>query len=108
MAMLNSKFSRHMSQLAYSGRLRRSRKKYLVELKGGECEICGKSYPQCVFDFHHRDSTEKKRNIGASLSAVSEKRFLSEIVPEAMECALLCSNCHRILHFDKESPKNKE
>ena len=71
---------------------RRNRKKQLVNLRGGKCEICG--YDKCgaALDFHHIDPTTKENHIahlGHSLKAM---------VAEAKKCVMVCSNCHRELH----------
>ena len=69
-------------------------KKLLVEYKGGECERCG--YKKCIdaLDFHHRDPSEKDFTIaGKSWSFERLKK-------EADKCILVCSNCHREIHFE--------
>ena len=63
----------------------------LVEYKGGACLDCGFSYPDCVYDFEHRDPFQKSFNIGQKLH-----RPLEELKLEADKCDLVCSNCHRI------------
>ena len=56
------------------------------------CFICGEKDPACL-DFHHLDSSEKKDNVAELL--LSRKRMEEEI----KKCIVLCSNCHRKLHF---------
>jgi hypothetical protein len=55
-----------------------------------------------VIDFHHKDPT--KKDIGLSKVAKwgwSKERILKEIE----KCIVLCSNCHRKLHWEE---KHKE
>lgn len=65
-----------------------------IEYKGGKCIKC--NYDKCPasFDFHHRDPTKKDMNINAFRCA-----FNDEIKKELDKCDLLCSNCHRELHY---------
>lgn len=70
----------------------RNIKQKAVNIKGGKCQVCG--YDKCLsaMDFHHRDMTEKEFDISTAKNfAVIEK--------EIEKCDLLCSNCHRELHF---------
>lgn len=79
----------------YQSILRRERLRRLVELLGGRCQRCNGQYPHAVYDFHHRDPTEKKFSIGQAITDLS----WDEVVAEAKKCDLLCANCHRIEHF---------
>ncbi len=81
--------------------LARYRKDILIELLGGSCNICGKIFPQCAMDFHHKDGKEKgELSIGTRIRNYSEKAFWERIIPDAVErCILLCANCHRIIHY---------
>jgi len=59
------------------------------------CSRCLENDPVCL-DFHHRDSKQKKFNIGKALvDGLSEEKIMNEI----KKCDVLCSNCHRKLHF---------
>lgn len=81
---------------------KRSRKKY-AELKAWyidykskhPCENCGeKRY--YVLDFHHKDPEKKEFDLGLMIRRIcSKKRILAEI----KKCRVLCSNCHRELHY---------
>lgn len=65
-----------------------------------KCEYCG--YNRCyeALDFHHKDLKEKEFNIGHSFFKKGKEKILEEI----KKCIVLCSNCHRELHF-KEKQK---
>ncbi len=75
-------------------RARQKRKRVLVEYKGGSCEVCG--YNRCVgaLDFHHLDPTTKKFRVGNG----NTKSYESDI-EEVDKCILVCSNCHREIHY---------
>lgn len=61
-------------------------------LKNG-CSICGLYHP-AILDFHHLDPNNKDFTIAKSRTKSKEK-FLRELD----KCIVLCSNCHRILHW---------
>ncbi len=56
------------------------------------CQRCG--YSKCIaaLDFHHKDPTQKT---GQVLSMPYGQQ-----VNEAAKCELICSNCHREVHFE--------
>lgn len=67
-------------------------KKYRETL---QCEKCSDSR-WYVLDFHHNNDDDKKHNVAKfSREAGSYKRLLEEIE----KCSILCSNCHRELHY---------
>jgi 5-methylcytosine-specific restriction endonuclease McrA len=76
---------------------RRRRKRKLVELAGGSCQLCG--YDKCVaaLQFHHKDPTKKKFGIAAS----GVTRSLEEQKEEISKCILLCANCHAEEHDEQ-------
>ena len=64
--------------------------------KGSKCLDCGLSYPEepyVIFDFHHRDPSEKD----VDWSKLRLKSY-DNIKIELDKCDLLCSNCHRKRH----------
>ena len=81
----------------------RKYKKLLIEHFGGKCVTCG--YDRCPagFDFHHIIPEEKEFSIGQSCGNFAYERLLKE----AEKCMLLCSNCHRELHYN-ESEESSE
>ena len=64
------------------------------------CERCGEKHPACL-DFHHRDESTKLFNI--SLAGSRGKKTVEQMQTEIDKCAVLCSNCHRKLHWDDAS-----
>lgn len=72
---------------------RRNNKEKAVLHMGNKCQHCGISYPNCCYDFHHKDPTDMN-DIPSSVLNRSWKK----IVLELEKCIMLCSNCHRIEH----------
>lgn len=75
-------------------------KQLSVEYLGGKCIKCG--YDKCIWalDFHHRNPEEKEFGIASYAS-----RAWYKLKPELDKCDLLCSNCHRELHYNIEKDK---
>jgi len=78
----------------------RDRKILWIEKKGGCCQHCGGLFPPCVFDFHHIEGKDVNPSKALSLS-------LERAEKEMSKCILLCSNCHRIEHFNKDAQEVK-
>lgn len=87
------------NQKYYINRNRERRKKkrqWWAELKKELfCVKCGNNHP-AVLDYHHRDYTQKEFTLSAWYQNYSEERVLEELA----KCEVLCSNCHRILHWE--------
>lgn len=77
-------------------RRRQKLKQIAIEYKGGKCEKCGydKNIPW-VYDFHHVEPGEKDFKI--STYSGSEKKMKEELD----KCIMLCSNCHREIHYQE-------
>jgi hypothetical protein len=73
--------------------------KYILSVKAGGCVLCSEIHPSCL-DFHHLDETNKSFNIGEHPNNGVGLKKLKE---EVSKCILLCSNCHRKLHFARKS-----
>ena len=75
-------------------------RQWLKELKATlECYKCGESHVSCM-DFHHRDPKEKEIGISQIfIKGWGKERILEEIA----KCDVLCSNCHRKLHYDERT-----
>lgn len=59
-----------------------------------KCQKCEENHISCL-DFHHLDPKEKEGNISSMV-----KYSLKKIKKEIEKCIILCSNCHRKLHWD--------
>ena len=77
-------------------------KKSLLNYKNTfACEKCGysgKNYSSLVF--HHL--LDKKFSISYSCMRNKDGVSLENIIEEIKKCSILCSNCHKITHFDCE------
>jgi hypothetical protein len=58
------------------------------------CERCGFSHPAAI-DFHHKDPTKKEFGISSR-----RQRDREYVLAEIKKCEVLCSNCHRIEHYN--------
>lgn len=60
-----------------------------------KCEYCSETDPVCL-EFHHIDPKQKDINLAnAANRGWGKKRLLEEIA----KCEVVCSNCHRKLHW---------
>lgn len=79
-------------------RMRSTKEKY-VKLMGGKCFKCGIQTDRYeIYDFHHINPLEKDEHI-ADLFRYSEEKMRSKIEEELKKCILVCSNCHRTIHY---------
>jgi len=89
----------------YTAERRRNSKSFWVKEHDSKCAHCYNEYPDCVFDFHHTNPTEKDLQPSYFLHLRKEK-----IEEEIKKCIMLCSNCHRIEHarlkYDAHSKRN--
>lgn len=69
-------------------------KQQCLDYLGGKCIKCG--YDKCpsALDFHHKDPNKKEFTIGDSKHTSFE-----DLKPELDKCFIICSNCHRELHY---------
>ncbi len=75
-------------------------KEILVEYLGGICTKCKEKFPPVCYDFHHTDPTTKEYGGIAKMVTTSS---LEKIAEEVKKCELMCSNCHRIHHFNSSN-----
>jgi hypothetical protein len=70
-----------------------------IEYKGGSCSRC--QYSKCIeaLEFHHVDPSQKD----FSLSSTGVTRSWDSIKKELDKCILVCSNCHREIHFGQRN-----
>jgi|ETNvirnome_2_300_1030623.scaffolds.fasta_scaffold02315_4 hypothetical protein len=87
----------HQEEINKRDRLRKKEKRNWVNSikKKSKCEKCNEEKWFCL-DFHHKDPTQKDFTISNCISmGYGKKRILKEIE----KCIVLCSNCHRHLHY---------
>lgn len=65
-----------------------------------QCSHCGFSHPAAI-DFHHVIRDKGKQSVNF---LVSQGRYAAA-KEEIKKCIPLCSNCHRILHWDEDKAK---
>lgn len=70
-----------------------------VEYKNNICIKCG--YDKCLaaLEFHHLDTTQKDFGIGAK----GYTRAWEKVKAELDKCILVCSNCHREIHYNLDN-----
>lgn len=87
--------SRRKKYRKYQRKTRNLRKKMLIQLLGGCCQICGYNR-ECpaAYDFHHRDPATKLFDV----SSYGILRRWDELIAEVSKCVLLCKRCHAELH----------
>jgi len=93
----------NIDNLSKSAIERRNNKNIMVTYKNNKCEICG--YDKCLSSlvFHHKNEKDKTIDIGhLGKKLVSLQDINDKIKEELDNCILICSNCHRDVHFDKE------
>ncbi len=65
------------------------------------CMSCGESHP-ATLDFHHRDPMQKTLSVGTFVCRTTQIELILE---EIAKCDVLCSNCHRKLHWQQRRPR---
>lgn len=65
--------------------------------KGTKCSKCGYNKCKAALEFHHVDGSEKDFTI----SNVRTRNFDS-VKKELDKCILICSNCHKELHYPND------
>lgn len=102
-------YEKQKSKILKSARKRKADSKefIIVNFFDGSCEMCGLKYhkvdaPVAIFDFHHKDEEKKKFNPSRKIKG----KLTDEIINEILECQLLCSNCHRKLHWQQKENKS--
>lgn len=78
--------------------MRKRIKIWALEYAGKQCSCCG--YNKCIeaLEFHHLDPNEKDFSI-------SDRDILldwEQIKKELDKCIVVCANCHREIHSEKE------
>ena len=80
---------------------RRKLKHEIVKYKGGKCEICGYNKCEAALEFHHLNPDEKEFQLSGNTYS------LEKMKKEVDKCILVCSNCHREIHFEENEKKRQ-
>lgn len=67
--------------------------------KSLKCEQCGEDHI-ATLDFHHNDPSSKDILVS---KAIATGRSLKSVFDEVEKCTVLCSNCHRKLHYELDN-----
>ena len=62
--------------------------------EGLSCSKCGENHP-AIIDFHHKYGKKE----GGISKMVADGYSIVRIEKELSKCIVLCSNCHRKIHF---------
>ena len=81
----------------YKSKRQRNKKMADDYKRSHPCAICGESRLACL-DFHHSGDAKKD---GIS-ELVNDHVSLARLNAEMDKCIVVCSNCHRIIHFSGE------
>lgn len=84
-----------MASYKYQKKRGLERKKKIVDLHGGSCQICGYNRNLAVLEFHHKEP--EKKSFKLDVRNLTNRKWES-IIEEASKCRLLCANCHREEH----------
>lgn len=81
----------------YQRTILEERKKILIERYGSECQMCGYNKFIAALEFHHKNPNEKECDIRICLK---KNLDLESFFSELDKCILVCSNCHREIHYN--------
>ena len=82
------------------------RKRYLKNWfldfkKNLNCSKCNENHP-ATLEFHHKKEHKKEKAIG---DMVDDGYSIKKILEEIKKCEVLCSNCHKKLHYNNKNLK---
>lgn len=77
----------------------------LINYLGGKCCRCGYDKSIAALEFHHRDPESKSFSL--DMRKISGKS-MDELKEEADKCDLVCSNCHKEIHYSHLNKDNIE
>jgi len=83
-------------QAAVAINKRRYREAWFAYKENLKCHFCGFQHPAAI-DFHHVDRKDK-RDINRLVANSAFKRAIEEV---ETKCIPVCSNCHRIHHWEE-------
>lgn len=72
---------------------RKNTKIKLAEGFGSKCSCCGLVDDPIIYDFHHIDVEGKEFQLSCTVMS------WENLIKEAKKCVMLCSHCHRKVHF---------
>ena len=97
----NKSIEQEKAKVRQADRRKEFKEWYKNYKKNLKCERCGFAHPAAL-DFHHKNPKEKRFTIGAEMVNCSKQELLEEI----QKCEVICSNCHRILHYEEKNDRS--
>ena len=93
----------HRNEINACTRKRLARyRKWLQSIKvASGCKFCGEKHPSCL-DFHHKDPKEKSNRLSQLVGITGKEGMMIEI----KKCDVVCTNCHRKLHWNEKIESN--
>ena len=87
--------------LAHVREQRREKKEWLDQFKI-QCSRCNETHVACL-EFHHKNPAEKDFLLSVGVAKYSLERLKAEVE----KCEVICSNCHRIHHWEEKQNKRE-
>ena len=89
-------FNHKKSEKAHVKKRKLEIRKWFNELKADlKCSICFERHP-AIIDFHHERNENKEHEIA---QMIGDGYSVERIKKEIDKCKVVCSNCHRKIHF---------
>jgi predicted HNH restriction endonuclease len=91
--MTDEEYERHR---AGRERRRKAKQHALLSMFDYTCQVCGlREDTLGFFEFHHKDPSQKDREVGSMLNSASFEKVLDEVE----KCIMVCPNCHKREHL---------
>ena len=76
--------------------IQQKKRLYAIQYYGGKCVKCG--YDKCIdaLEFHHKDKSSKEHKP----TYIIRRWNFEKAKKELDKCDLVCSNCHKEIHFN--------
>ena len=88
---------RKNDEVKFDRNLKNAKIKYVNNYKRShKCEICGET-STCCLEFHHVDKRKKMFTISSAICNI--KIDMKALRAEIKKCIIICSNCHKKLHY---------
>lgn len=71
------------------------KKQRIIYIMGGKCALCGYNRCDAALEMHHIDQDTKE----FSFSQMNHYLSIQDMQTEMKKCILLCSNCHKEIHY---------
>lgn len=97
-------YLKHKTEIISKQRQKRQAIQEWINQYKTKCAYCDEKHPACL-DFHHTGDKD------ASIADLANRKTLSKqqksaILAEMQKCIVLCSNCHRKLHWNEREARS--